>query len=222
MFKREKCKKCGEKIKKKYSFCPYCGSRLNFNDSEDYGLLGKNDLQEQTNELKLPLGFNSIVNSLLKNMEIEMKEIDKTEMPNLNNRNGIGNGKISISISTGRPSLNGHGSLGSNEKNIKKEELKLKLKKNVFDEEKAKKFSSLKKQEPKTDLKRFSNKVVYELDIPQVKNIEDISIHKLENSIEIKAIGKEIGYSKIIPISLPLHDYSFSQGKLLLDFNVKN
>ena len=46
-----------------------------------------------------------------------------------------------------------------------------------------KKFSSLKKEEPKTDLRRLSNRMIYELEMPEVHSINDVSIVKLETTI---------------------------------------
>lgn len=81
-----------------------------------------------------------------------------------------------------------------------------------------KKFSKLPKKEPKTDLKRIADKISYEIEIPGVEAFEDVSILPLENSIEIKAIAKEKAYSKSIQINLPIVDYNFSKGLLVLEF----
>jgi HSP20 family molecular chaperone IbpA len=97
-----------------------------------------------------------------------------------------------------------------------------KLKKSQFTAEKQKKFSELKKEEPKTNIRRLSNRVIYELEMPDVKSLEDVSIIKLENSIEIKAIGKEKAYVKRMPINMPVVDYELSDGRLILELGVKN
>ena len=67
-------------------------------------------------------------------------------------------------------------------------------------------------------MKRIANKISYEIEIPGVNSFEDISISPLENSIEIKAIAKEKAYSKSIPLNLPIIDYIFSKGLLVLEF----
>jgi len=38
----------------------------------------------------------------------------------------------------------------------------------------------LPRHEPATNIRRLSNKVVYEIEMPEIKSIEDISIIKLE------------------------------------------
>ncbi len=130
---------------------------------------------------------------------------------------------ISISISTfgdGPPKIKVT-QLGNKPK-LEVQEEKEKLKPNTFTKERIKKFTSLKKEEPQTNIRRLSNKVIYELEMPGVKSIDDISIIKLENSIEIKAVSKNKAYVKIIPINLPITDYGLSEGKLILELGVKN
>jgi hypothetical protein len=221
MFKKKKCGKCGKKIGEKYSFCPYCGSQINQENDEDFGMRGKNDLMPLANELKLPFGFNAIFNSLMKNLTKEMEEQMKAnlqpEQPKKEKKDGI-----SISISTfgnGAPKIKVT-PMGNTKK--EEHESKIKFKNSNFTSEKAKKFSSLKREEPKTSIRRFSNKVVYELDMPEVNSIENVSIIKLENSIEIKAIGKNKSYVKVIPINLPIKNWEISEGKLILELGIKN
>jgi HSP20 family molecular chaperone IbpA len=88
----------------------------------------------------------------------------------------------------------------------------------LFDEERRKKMMELPEREPKTNVRRLSNKVLYELSIPGVNSLEDISINQLEDSIEIKAISLKNAYRKLIPVSLPIKHYSVSKGKLTLEF----
>jgi hypothetical protein len=86
-----------------------------------------------------------------------------------------------------------------------------------FSQENKNTFSKLEKTEPKTSIRRLSNKIIYEIDVPDVESIEHVSINQLENSIEIKAIGKKTGYEKIIPINFPISSYQLSEGKLILE-----
>ena len=83
------------------------------------------------------------------------------------------------------------------------------------------KFIGLAKKEPETSIRRLANKVVYEIKLPGVKSIKDLSIIQLENSIEIKALsGKKVFY-KIIPINLPINKYDRSKGILTLELDSK-
>ena len=222
MFKKKKCNKCGKKIEEKYDFCPYCGNRFNSENEEDWGMLGKNDLVNPTNEIKLPLGFNILFNSLMKNLSKELNnEIKKNSFENQENSRKITKDGVSISISTfgnGPPKIRVT-NMGNKKSNSGKTEKKFDS--IIFTKEQAKKFSSLPKEEPKTNVRRLSSKVVYELEIPGAES-ENVSIIKLENSIEIKAISKNKSYKKLIPINLPIVNYEIKEGKLILELGLKN
>lgn len=222
MFKKIKCHKCKKKIGEKYSFCPYCGSRTN--SEEDFGMLGKTDIISTSTEIRLPAGLNTIFNSLMNNLSKEFEEQSKGNFQSNEKSKKIKKDGISISISTfgeGPPKISVK-NLGNNKFTVEQEKTTEKIKKNVFTAEKVKKFASQKKEEPKTSIRRLSNRVIYELEMPEVKSSEDISIIKLENSIEIKAIGKNKSYSKRIPINLPIKNYDFLEGKLILELGLKN
>ena len=221
MFKKKKCEKCGKKIDEKFSFCPNCGSQINSENDEDFGMLGKNDFMPLADEIKLPFGFNAIFNSLMKNLSKEFEEQLKGNIPQGQPKNLKKDG-ISISISTfgnGAPKIK-VSPMGN--QGMEQEKTAEKIKKNNFTKEKIKKFGELKREEPKTNIRRLSNRLVYEIEMPGVKTIEDISISQLESSIEIKAIGEKKAYAKIIPINLPIKNYDLLEGKLILELGIKN
>jgi hypothetical protein len=230
MFKKRKCSKCGKNVEGKYSFCPHCGNRIISGEEEveDWGMLGKEDSFFPANEIKLPVGINALFNSVMKNLSKEFDEQlsknnfqQEDKQPKNIKKNGI-----SISISTfgnGPPKIKVTQMGNGQSQNINvQEEKKESLKGNMFTKEKINQFSSLEKEEPKTSIKRLSNMVIYELEMPEVKSMEDISIIKLENSIEIKAISKKKAYAKVIPINLPIKSYNLSEGKLILELGIKN
>ena len=222
MFKKKKCQKCRNKIDKKYSFCPYCGNRLDSEDDEEWGMFGKNDSISPMNEIKLPVGFNALFNSLMKNLTKEFDEQFSRNFFPSDKQKKIRKDGISISISTfgNEPPKIKMTPLGNNpQQKIKETE---KIKSNIFTKEKIKQFANLPKEEPSTKIRRLSNKVIYEIEMPEVKSTDDISIIKLENSIEIKAVAKNKAYTKIIPINLPIKNYNLSDGKLILELGIKN
>ena len=88
-----------------------------------------------------------------------------------------------------------------------------------FSKDKAEKFSNLPRKTPPTNIRRLSNKVVYEITLPGVKSINDISIVRVEKGIEIKAVAKDKGYLKAIPINLPLTGKDFRKEKLVLELD---
>jgi len=222
--KKNLCTKCKKKIEDKYAFCPYCGHRMNAENEEDWGMLGKNDFINPAESVKLPMGLNSIFNALIKQLSKEMDSQLKNNLLNeTKDPKNIKRGNLSISISTlggGPPKIKVTQLPNSQKTHLEKEDRK--FKQMQFSKEKIKEFTDLPREEPKTSVRRFSDKIVYEIEIPEVKSIEDVSIIKLENSIEIKAIGKEKAYTKIISINLPIQDYDLSDGKLILELGVKN
>ena len=67
----------------------------------------------------------------------------------------------------------------------------------------------------------MGDKIQYEIEIKDVNSIKDISIIKLESSIEIKAIGEKNAYLKNIPINLPLKKYTLLNGILTLEIDAE-
>ena len=217
MFKKKSCKNCGNKISNKYDFCPYCGNR--FNGGENWGMLGKNDSQDDfgnfTNSFFGSVGgkmFGKIFEGTMKMLEKEMQKEtrDKSSAPRTNMQLFI-NGKR---INLGRnPQIQ---KVRKSKEQIKEMPL------NNLSQESMKKISTLPKQEPLTNIRRLADKVIYEIDMPEVSSIKNVSIVKLENSIEIKAIAKNKVYVKLIPINLPIINYGLSEGKLILELGVKD
>lgn len=228
MFSKKKCEKCGEKFSERFNFCPNCGFSSSINeDSDDWGILGKSDLKQEKNpfdEIKLPVGFNMLFNSLMNNLNKQFSEMNqqaenelRKNIINTNKNGNIGRGiSIKISTSGNRPPEIVVGSFGENKKITPKKQL---VRENSSHIPKGdfKKFSTLPREEPQTNIRRFGNRVIYEIEMPEVKSIEDVSIIKLESSIEIKAISDNKAYSKIIPINLPIRKYGLSDGKLVLE-----
>lgn len=208
MFKKNRCKNCREKIDSKYEFCPYCGSKINSNN-QNWGMLGKNDLIPNTQDPFSMLGginggmLSKMLGSAMKMLEKEMQR-EMSNKPRTNIRLMI-NGK---EIKLNNP---------PQKKEISKEIIQKKAQQKTL-----KNFAGLPKEEPKTNIRRLSDKVIYEINLPEVKSLEDISINQLESSIEIKATSQKKAYTKIIQINLPILNYEFSGEKLILELSAKN
>lgn len=221
MFNKKKCKRCGEKIGKDFDFCPYCGTK-NSGNAEDWGMLGKNDFIQETEPFQNSLfgnaGFgmlDKMLGSAMKMLENEMQK----EFNEMQNHKRIPHSNFELFINGKR----------IDPRNIKvsQRQIKQPVKKQqkassqkllkTFDENQQKKFSKLSKQTPETKVRRLSNKIVYEIQVPGVKSIEDVSIIKLEKSIEIKAIAKDKAYEKIIQINLPITNYELDKDNLILE-----
>ena len=223
MFGKKRCRKCGEKVSSSYNYCPYCQTQLKrISEDEDWGLLGKNDFMEPE-EMRLPIGLNALFNSLVKNLNSQVREMNNINKPK-DQKISKKSGGISISISTSgdRPPEIKVRSFGNvpefKEKEQQVRERAKAIKLPVSD---SGKFAGLPKKEPETNIRRFSNKVVYEINMPGVKDTRDISIAQLENSIEIKALANKKVFYKIIPINLPISNYNLSGGILTLELDSK-
>ena len=224
MFKKKKCSRCGNKADNDYEFCPYCGNYLE--DNEDFGLLGKNDFTPSRTEIKLPMGFDLLFRGLVNELDKQFKEFDKEIGKEKSKQNKFQkSGGISINISSSgneapRIKVSSFGNVP--EFKQKEQEIKKQFKSTKLSDEHIKKLSTLPKTEPTTNIRRLSNKIIYEVNMPEVKSIKDVSIIQLENSIEIKAIGKDRAYFKLIPLGLPIKNQKFIKGKLFLELENKD
>jgi len=222
MFKKPKCKKCNEKINKKYMFCPYCG----FNQRDE----NSSEFFEPSFNLGFP--FNMLAKKLLKGVNFEelekqLKGLD-SQPPTLNdeeNENvtqGFPGGTMGVSINidtkNGKPVIR-IGNMNRGKKGNIPKAPRSNIPRNEISPEKAEKFSNLPKEEPETHVTRLTNKLVYEINLPGVER-ENIIIRKLESSIEIKAFSEEKSYFKLIPMSLPLLRSNLKEGKLFLELKL--
>jgi len=224
---------------KGFSYCPHCGSPHIDKEKEqkDYGFLGRQEDNKFNPGMKLPFGFNTIFNKLVKEMDKQFRELDREigkdkeriRKPSRNPNSHVKQGGISINISSGAgtpvikvKSFGNMPEFKEAEKQIKPTQRQVKqIRKPVFDEEKAKKLSKLPREEAESKVRRLSGKIVYEIELPEVKSEKDIIIQQLENSIEVKAFSKDKAYFKFLPVSLPLKKYKFSEGKLILELGEK-
>lgn len=227
MFNKITCKKCKEKVSKKDSFCPNCGNYLapykKKKDEDDWGMLGKEDkIDEDPFSSPLFKGLGGgMLNKMLANT---MKMLEKEMQKSLKDAE-----RMAVDPSTNfELYINGK---KVDPKNIKVTQMPLQFteKKTItknkpnkgkyisFNTEESKKFSSLPIKEPKTTLRRLSDKIMYEISVPGVKSINKVSIIKIGDSIEVKAISKENAYFKVIPINLDVQNFKLSNEVLVLE-----
>jgi HSP20 family molecular chaperone IbpA len=239
----KKCPRCQNKVNKGYDFCPRCGFSLRNHqkvgkDNEDnWGMLGENDFipESQANANINPLAGNflgpfngGILNKMLNNamkmlekeMQKEMQNIDPEKMqfqPKTNLQVFINGKKVNLS-----PGQENNGKIILRKNSAKQAKSPSKPVKSIkLPETKLKNFQKLPETEPETNIRRLSDRVIYEIYMPGVKSKKDISITKLENSIEIKAVTKEKAYHKIIKVGLPVINYKFSKETLVLELAAK-
>lgn len=219
MFNKIKCKFCGKKFDKSFSYCPFCGRCKTETDFFEKGLL------DELNEFPQLEAFPMMFSKIFSQVEKQFREIDK-ELKVPDKKIPITSGiSISVNMSNeGKPEIKirrfGEGAEGAEKVNVERAEKDEKaLKKQFqkkFNEKDAKRLAKLPRQEPATTVRRFSDKIVYEINLPGVEK-KNIVVNKLQNSIEIKAFSKDKAFLKLIPVSLPLRKWSFDDGRLILE-----
>jgi HSP20 family molecular chaperone IbpA len=247
MFKKKNCPKCNAKITDKFSFCPSCGFNINKNQEEYGMLGQNDYIAQEQNDMQNAMGgmfggfsgkvMNSMLSNAMKMLEKEMQKsmkeqnfqnqnfnqnqpVNRTNFELYINGKKIPADKIKVTKKPNNQNFQNKKLLTKQEMSQignKKPQNNMKSSTPRFTNEARENFQKLPKKQPETNVRRFSNKVVYEIDIPGVESIKDISISQMENSIEIKAISKKNAYEKIIPIGLPIAKYGFSKGKLVLE-----
>ena len=116
MFNKKSCPKCGTKVSSNYDFCPKCGKNISSKKEslDDFGMFGKDDFFENERksdfepEIKLPFGFNTIFNSLMKNLDKQFKELNKELIEDANRKqlNPSFKKANSIKINICKPNIN--------------------------------------------------------------------------------------------------------------------
>lgn len=213
MFSSKKCKRCEGKLKEEYSFCPYCSLDLRNPDADmqDFGMLGKNDSVHGAPLLGgggMGIGdsvFNSILNNVMKMMENQMKNMDFEKMDFGDSKPEIKTLPNGIQIKIGP-----HNHKPKTENKMR-----------VISEEQRDRMAKLPRGQAKAEVRRLSDKVVYELATPGVENVEDIFVSKVESGYEVKALGKKKIYFNSLQVNLPLKKYSIKDNKLTMEFGLE-
>jgi hypothetical protein len=192
MLKR-KCPSCAKKSERKYNFCPWCGLSFKAKREKDrFGMLGRDDNAPRDpleSQVKLPFGMNGIVNSLVKQLEKQMGE--------LNGESGKPKG-FRIQISGGQPQI---------KQVIKKEEPKEELIVPEISEDEGKRRAKLPRKDAESKVKRLGDSIIYEVSAPGVNEKGDVVITKLEQGLEVKAYSRDKCYVKVIPLKVEVLGY---------------
>ncbi len=202
--KEVKCLSCNKNANEKYSFCPYCGNSLvdKMKEAQKYGFIGKEDSPKNINPLAnagiMEKIFSSIMQNAIRSMTQEMQNTSQSKVQNIPN---------GIRITLGAPT-----------KRMPQNKPKQAPVQEITDEQ-IERMSKLPRTKAKTNIKRFHDKVLYELSAPGITSPEDIFISKLENGYEVKAIGKSNIYVNSLPIDLPLKKYSVSESGIIFEFS---
>lgn len=217
-----KCSRCGKKVSKKYEFCPQCGLNLSGKSNEEYGFLGKNDLD--FTDIKIPFGVKAMLKPLMKEFNKQMLELEKEMKKQTGEKNDSKENKIvrSFSVRIGAPGQKPMKISAGNiptAQVVRNREDVVELPK--IDDKKLEKVKNLPRREPETNIRRLSDNIIYEIFLPGVKGLSDINVAVLEDGIEVKAIAKKEVFIKSIDVSLPLKDYDFQSETLILELESK-
>jgi len=198
MFK-QKCPNCAKKIEKDYNFCPYCGlSFKQLREEENFGLLGRDDEVTSQPPIKLPMGLDKIMNSLIKQLE---KQTSNAKEANVLPRG------FSIQISTAPRQTQQNPQERISEPVVQKVPVK-----------EIERRRNLPKKEAESSVRRLSDKIIYEIFVPKVKNKKDVVISRMETGIEIKAYSKDACFYKTIPVKLQILRHYLKDSTLFLEF----
>ena len=200
MLKR-KCPSCAKKVERKFSYCPYCGDSFKVNEEKsDFGMLGADDLGGVQEELKLPFGVDKIMNSLIKQLEKQMGNMD------FENNQGMPKG-IKIRVARGPPM----GQVMQNKAPQKKVDLP------VVSEEESERRAGLPRVEVESKVRRIADVIIYEIEAPGVRGKEDVVLTELATGLEIKAYSDNKCYVKIIPLKVEVVRYSVEKEKVVVE-----
>jgi HSP20 family molecular chaperone IbpA len=190
MFEQKRCRRCGKGLKKDWIACPYCGERV---------------------EYRKP--YRDIFENF-ENIDEEFERIDKmfgpifVRFPKFDMESPFKGGGINIVIKSGagmRPKIDvrtsGH---------YKKLEPQIKRRLGVTGE-----VEEVREEKRNVRIPKITEEMIT-IKLPDVKNLEDIEIRKLEQSLEIKAFAGDKAYFKLIPIrsKVEISDRSFKNGIL--------
>jgi HSP20 family molecular chaperone IbpA len=212
------CPNCNENIERGWKYCPMCGYRLERNL------------------------FGDLFNNIFSKMRKEMEEMDKLferdfeifDISPFFKRPRSSGFSIKIVRSGNQPPKINVKTFGDVDKEKIERQIENQLGIRRHPEEKAPipasaptPTPSVEKaipkitEEPKTSVKRLDSKVVVEMEIPDVKSLDEIEIKELESSVEVKALIAEKAYFKILtkPPQFRLTHKTFHKGILHLEFS---
>ena len=202
MFESKRCRRCGKGMKNDWKFCPYCG---------------------EGTEYRRPY------RDIFEDVDEEFERIDKmfgpifVKFPKLDMESPFKRGGISIVIKSGKGMkpkvrVNTSGRYKKLEPRIKR---RLGVTGEVEEVKEKKRKIRIPKitEEPETKIEKRANEETITIKLPDVKNLNDIEIRKLGQSIEIKAFAGDKAYFKLIPIksNAQISDRSFKNGVLKIE-----
>ncbi|MBN2330412.1 MAG: hypothetical protein JXC85_01225 [Candidatus Aenigmarchaeota archaeon] len=228
-----RCRRCGFKLDGGWGFCPRCGARK----GDMFDSLGRDIFSQLFNQMKSSFAEMGSFDNDLEALDLSpwfrrAQDMERPVKPM--QKKGF---SVHITRGTGmkpRVDIKTYGDV--NRESIEKE---LRDRFGVRQQEerpaparekesRRSPFPAMRKrdvpksmEEPKADVRRIGEKVTVDIDMPGVRSQEDVDVHELESSVEVKAIAGEKAYFKILtkPPQFRLSMKSFRDGKLHLEFS---
>jgi len=200
---KKKCPGCAKKIERKFNYCPYCG--LSFkagNDDRDYGMLGRDDIGSHIRQdLGLPFGLNGLMNSMIKQIESQLENMDFGDEPSMPR-----NIKIRVARA---PGVNQVIQKKAPEKKVEKMP-------EISEKEKERRMGLI-KVDAESKIKRIGDTIIYEIDAPGIKSKDDVVLTELATGLEIRAYSKDKCYVKFIPLKVEVYEYDVKKEKVFVE-----
>jgi HSP20 family molecular chaperone IbpA len=216
MFKK-KCNHCDKKLERSSNFCPHCGKPQK-DKRKEWGMLGQDDsvreLEQMPNNLLGGDFLNKIMGSAMKMVEKEMQKTMQKPEPNSNFKLYI-NGKMVDPANIKVTKMTNNKKVPTKTEQIEQPKIR-----KDFSQKQKEIYSSLPKKTPEVNMRRLAKTIVCEIEVPEVKEITDISINQINKTIEIKAISKENSYFKVIEMAYPIINYNLEEEKIILELKI--
>jgi len=199
MFELKRCRRCGKGLKKEWEFCPYCG------ESVEYKPKYRDIFKDVDKEFeRIDKMFGPV---FVKFPKFDIESPFKRSGISITIRSGTGR-KPTVHVKTSghykkvEPQIKRRLGVSGEVEEVKEEEQKIRIPKIT--------------EEPETKIEQRGNEGIIIIKLPDVKNLDDIEIRKLGQSIEIKAFAGDKAYFKLIPIkpNAQISDRSFKNGIL--------
>lgn len=199
---KKKCPACANKIESKFNYCPHCGASFKATqEKENFGMLGRNDsIGKVQNEMKLPFGMEKIMNSLVKQLEKQMGNMD------FDGGQGMPKG-IKIQIARGVPQM----------RQVVREVPQKKENLPIVSNEEVERRMGLPKVDAKSKIRRLADTIIYEIEAPGIQKKENVVLTELATGLEIRAYCKDKCYVKFIPLKVEVIEYHIEKEKVIVE-----
>lgn len=206
-------------MSKDFTYCPFCGTNVKDVERREKEAREAREF-EGLAAMSMAFPFGKLFDELTKEFSREIDKMWEEEFAEPAAKK-IRRRGISISISTegGEPKVRVRtmGEPLQTAQAVQAVQARTRLPQRILSEEEVTKYAKLPRKEAETTVKRFSDKIVYEILLPNVERLENVFVNKLHNSIEIKAFGKDKAFFKLIPLDLNVKNYFLQNGKLILE-----